>query len=136
MFWDASALVPCLVPEMRSHDMTALLAGGITITVWWATRVECVSALERKRRDPVHPLSHYIYTMGRQRLTAILTVADQVEPSTQLQDRAIVYLEQYPLRAADALQLAAAYVAHQPTVVCLDDRLRAVAEVEGFVILP
>lgn len=136
MFWDSSALVPCLVPEIRSQEMTALLSEDMTITVWWATRVECVSALERKRRDPAYPLPHHVYTTGRQRLTAILTVADQVESSAQLQDRAILYLEQYPLRAADALQLAATYVSHHPTVVCLDDRLRAAAEAEGFIVLP
>ena len=100
MFWDSSALVPCLVPEMRSQEMTTLLS------------VECVSALERKRRDPVSPLPHHIYTTGRQRLTAILTVADLVDSSARLQDQAIMYLEQHLLRAADALRLAAAYVSH------------------------
>lgn len=96
MFWDSSALVPCLVPEVRSQEMTALLTRDRTITVWWASGVECVSALERKRRDRAYPLPHHVYTTGRQRLTAILTVADQV----------------------------------------LDDRLRAAAEAEGFVVLP
>jgi hypothetical protein len=49
------------------------------------------------------------------------------------------YLRVHPLRAADALQLAAAFVAAERrpptlTVVTLDDRLRAAAEKEGFVL--
>jgi hypothetical protein len=47
----------------------------------------------------------------------------------------------HPLRAADALQLAAALVwcdeAPQGTAfVCLDDRLRDAARREGFAVLP
>ena len=98
--------------------------------------MECASAIERRRRDPASSFSHHLYTTAYQRLTSFLTMADQVEPSTMLQDRAIVYLARHPLRAADGLRLAAAYIAHQPTMVCLDDRLRTAAEQEGFVVLP
>jgi hypothetical protein len=50
-------------------------------------------------------------------------------------------LRAHPLRAADALQLAAAlmWCDEAPTgetLVCLDDRLRDAARREGFAILP
>jgi hypothetical protein len=49
-------------------------------------------------------------------------------------------LRTHPLRAADALQLAAALIAadHDPTslaIVCLDERLRVAARREGFIVL-
>ena len=50
-------------------------------------------------------------------------------------------LSVHPLRAADALQLAAALLAsdHEPQrmeVVCLDERLSEAARIEGFTVLP
>ena len=34
MFWDSSALVPVLLPERRSADVDALLAGDRGVTIW------------------------------------------------------------------------------------------------------
>lgn len=136
MFWDSSALVPCLVPEARSHDTSSLLAHDSGVTIWWATGIECASALEAKRRDPVTPLPLQVFAEAYKRLLSILSAADTVQPTKALHDQALLYLQQHPLRAADALQLAAAFVAHQPTFVCLDQRLRRAAEDQGFVVLP
>lgn len=136
MFWDSSALVPCFVPEGRSHDTSSLLAQDSAVTIWWATGVECASALEAKRRDPIAPLPLQVYTEAYQRLVATLSAADTVQPTKSLHEQALIYLKQHPLRAADALQLAAAFVAHQPTFVSLDQRLRQAAEEQGFVVLP
>lgn len=54
---------------------------------------------------------------------------------------ALRLLASHPLRAADALQLAAALVwaRGQPgghEIVCLDDRLASAALLEGFTVLP
>lgn len=45
MFWDSSAIVPLLVTEPRSPAIERLLAGDDQPVIWWATPVECPSAL-------------------------------------------------------------------------------------------
>lgn len=136
MFWDSSALVPCLVPELSSVEMTALLAGDGAITVWWATRAECLSALEAKRRNPSSPLPMQIYTTARQRLASLVASAAEVQPASKLRERAEEYLTRHPLRTADALQLAAAFVSGLREIACLDQSLALAARAEGFAVLP
>ena len=63
----------------------------------------------------------------------------EIEPSDEIRETARRFLRVHPLRAADALQLAAAFVAaeRRPSTlafVTLDDRLRAAASQEGFLI--
>jgi hypothetical protein len=65
----------------------------------------------------------------------------EIEPSPAVRENAGRVLLLHPLRAADALQLAAALVwaggrpaGHE--LVCLDERLREAAAREGFAILP
>ena len=64
-----------------------------------------------------------------------------IAPTVALRERAGRLLRRHPLRAADALQLAAAlaWTEHAPggeRFVCLDDRLRVAATREGFAISP
>lgn len=66
---------------------------------------------------------------------------DIVAPSGALRDRASHLVAVHPLSAADALQLAAAFVSSEATprgegFVTLDDRLRTAARSEGFAVLP
>ena len=63
----------------------------------------------------------------------------EIEPSDEVRETARRFLRVHPLRAADALQLAAAFVAaeRRPStlaLVTLDNRLRAAAGKEGFLI--
>jgi hypothetical protein len=56
-------------------------------------------------------------------------------------DVALRLLRNHPLRAADALQLAAALIASEETpqtleFICLDDRLALAARREGFTVIP
>ncbi|HEY5868040.1 MAG TPA: hypothetical protein VI542_21185 [Candidatus Tectomicrobia bacterium] len=65
----------------------------------------------------------------------------QVLPSQAVRDHTAPILQGHPLRAADALQLAAALVWVQghpigQPFVCLDHRLRAAAQREGFLLVP
>ncbi len=76
-----------------------------------------------------------------QRLELLLDHSDTVAASEEVRRRAGRLLAVHPLRAADALQLAAALVSceDEPTgenLVCLDDRLRNAALREGFRLLP
>jgi len=65
----------------------------------------------------------------------------ETQPANKLHQRAIRLLRVHPLRAADALQLAAALVASAENpqtlpFVCSDVRLREAAAKEGFQVLP
>ena len=75
------------------------------------------------------------------RLTGIVEDADIVAPTLALRERAGRLLASHPLRAADALQLAAALVwcderPAEEGFVCLDRRLRDSARREGFAVVP
>ena len=52
-FWDTSAIVPMLVDETRGPWALTELEADPQMVVWWATEVECVSAISRQRRDGV-----------------------------------------------------------------------------------
>jgi hypothetical protein len=61
----------------------------------------------------------------------------EIEPSEIVRENAIRFLRVHPLRAADALQLAAAFMASErrpPSlqIVTLDERLADAARREGF----
>ncbi|MDQ4127003.1 MAG: hypothetical protein M3151_03485 [Actinomycetota bacterium] len=65
----------------------------------------------------------------------------EVEPTDELRILAAILSKRYPLKAADALQLAAALQwrdgeTQDQSFMCLDDRLRSAASTEGFRILP
>ncbi|MEO6223864.1 MAG: PIN domain-containing protein [Vicinamibacterales bacterium] len=139
MFWDSSALVPLLVSESRSADLTGLLAEDKEMTMWWATPLECQSALYRRHREL--PLESSVMTTATERLRAVVEHADTVAPTDEVRRRAARLVSVHPLRAADALQLAAALIwceeqPHGEVFVCLDDRLRDAALREGFDVRP
>lgn len=139
MFWDSSALVPILLPEARSESLTALLSADKEVVVWWATPLECQSALYRRHRDS--PLTSPQIREMTERLRAFVEHADTIAPTDDVRRRAARLLASHPLRAADALQLAAALIwceeqPHNETFVSLDDRLCAAARKEGFEVAP
>ena len=139
MFWDSSALVPLLVPELQSAVLSTLVADDKEATIWWGTPLECHSALHRRHRE--HPLAPAAMTGAIERIRTIVEHADTVSPSDELRRRAARLLAVHPLSAADALQLAAALVwceeqPHAEGFVSLDSKLRDAAHKEGFSVLP
>ena len=50
-FWDSSAVIPLLVTESTTPAVRDILAKDRHMHVWWATDVECVSALARLERE-------------------------------------------------------------------------------------
>ncbi len=67
--------------------------------------------------------------------------AAEIMPLEGVREHALRLVSAHRLRAADALQLGAALVwRHQlgggTSFVCLDDRLRLAATIEGFVVMP
>jgi predicted nucleic acid-binding protein len=138
MFWDSSALVPLLVSERRSSELVALLRSDPAPAMWWATPVECQSALRRRRREDA--LEAPTLARALDRLRQLTEDVDAVAPTVTLREAAGRALAAHPLRAGDALQLAAALVwsgkASGEPFVCLDDGLRDAARREGFTVVP
>ncbi len=134
-FWDASAIVPLLMTEGSTRTLQALAAVDPAMLVWWATEVECASALARLERDGAldAPAAHEAFD----RLKRLANGWHTVDPSDAVREAAIRFLRVHALRSADALQLAAAFVVAEgrPSaleVTTLDDRLATAARKEGF----
>jgi uncharacterized protein len=134
-FWDASAIVPLLVTEGASRRMLALAAREDSILVWWGSEIECVSALAQREREGA--LDSRTMADALRQLQQIANAWHEVDPTDAIRETAKRFLRVHPLRAADALQLAAAFAAseQQPAsleIVTLDSRLAEVARKEGF----
>ena len=137
-FWDSSALVPLLVGGAASPAVTTELERDPEPVVWWAAGVECVSALARLEREGALSAAGMVEAMAR--LSALEGSWREVQPIERVRRVAARLLRVHPLRAAGALQLAAAFVAaeEQPaslTLVTLDEGLARAAEREGFVVV-
>ena len=104
-FWDSSALVPLCV-EQDATPQAESLAERYRMMVWWAAPVEMRSAFARLLR------MGQITSKGRVEaqiaLEGLRAVWREVEPGPALREQAERLIERFPLRAADALQLAAA----------------------------
>ncbi len=106
--------------------------------VWWGSAVECISALARLERDGV--VNARAMTHALQRLHQLSAGWHEVDQSDEIRETAARFLRVHPLRATDALQLAAAFAAaeRRPAsleIVTLDDCLANAARKEGFAVL-
>ena len=109
------------------------------IVTWSLSAVEIASAIERRSRDGS--------LAGGQRAAALVALTElaaawtEIAALGQVRERALRLVATHPLRAADAMQLAAALVGvtDRPSghaFVCTDVRLREAAAREGFAVLP
>jgi predicted nucleic acid-binding protein len=131
-------MVPLIFAEARTVDAQVEYDRDPEMLVWWTTEVECVSALARRERDG--RLDGASLAMSLRRLSSLSASWRQIEPGSRIRQTAIRLLRVHPLRAADALQLAAALAVaeDQPQslpFVTLDARLAQAAEREGFPIV-
>lgn len=138
-FWDTSAVVPLCVSEPTSTEVKSLLADDSILVVWWGTRTECVSAFMRQVREG--NLSASGAHQARQVLGSLAQAWIEILPSETVRSSAERLLAVHTLRAADALQLAAALQWRQRdaadySFICFDSRLREAAYKEGFLLLP
>jgi len=138
-FWDTSAIMPLVSREPLSDEMRRLLEEDAGMVVWWATRVECISAISRRARESL--LDPEGEASARGLLDDLSESWTEVRPTARLRSLAEQVLTAYPLRVADALQFASALIwcGSQPrgrSFVCLDERLRIAASRSGFVLLP
>jgi hypothetical protein len=138
-FWDSSAIIPLCVKEGASEAVKGLLKNDEDVVVWWTMRIECLSALSRRQREGI--LSSGDEMKARAVFSALAGAWSEVQPTEMVRLRAERLLSIHPLRAADALQLAAALIWGQETprgleFVCLDQNLSEAALKEGFSIQP
>ena len=142
-FWDASALLPLCLDEGRSTDVDRLVREDPRMTVWWATPVECASAIARRRKAGA--LSAADQDSAFEVLDRLSSAWFEIQPGQLVRSYAFRVLRVHSLRAADALQLAAALVwagtpatgpAPVAEIVTLDGRLAEAARLEGLSVLP
>ena len=138
-FWDSSAVIALCVDEPTSAGIRSVLRGDPSLVAWWSTRTECLSGLLRRSREG--SISGKGLADARAALTALANTWVEVQPSEAVRSGAERLLAAHALRAADALQLAAALVwcggqARGAEMVAFDSRLREAASREGFGVLP
>jgi uncharacterized protein len=137
-FWDASAIIPLFIEESGSELVRSWLAEDGSIALWTLTRLEVVSAIERRVREG--------HVSGGQRVLALDTCEKLIKSAHEVSDvlavrsRALPLLGRYPLRAADAAQLGVALLLAESDIssipfVALDRRLAEAARREGFRVL-
>ena len=137
-FWDTSGVVPLLLTQETTREVEALLDSDPTMVAWWGTPVECASAAARLRREgllSVHDESVVLESIDRLQAGWL-----EILPSNEVRVEARRILRVHPLRAGDALQLAAALVwagsRRDGDIVTLDERFALAARLEGLGVVP
>jgi predicted nucleic acid-binding protein len=137
-FWDTSALVPLLLEQEATAEVGGLLSQDPEIAAWWGTALECVSAAARFRREERLTVDEEERVL--ELLAALRNSWLEILPSEEVRERAVRLIRVHGLKAADALQLAAARVwagsADGAELVTYDERLALAARLEGFRVLP
>src|SRR5258708_22082849 len=103
--WDASAVVYVRAPGQASSRARALYREHPPV-IWWGTRFEVRSAIRRTWRDGV--LSDTGYAAAETRIDAMMSAWKEILPDEEVGDLTLDVLARFALKAADALQLAAA----------------------------
>jgi predicted nucleic acid-binding protein len=133
-FWDSSALVTLVLQQPRTSEARVLLEEDGDVVAWWGSAVECASAIARLHRDG--QLGESAEREARALLDMLRRSWFEVQPGDAVREQALRLLRVHSLRAADALQLAAALewagAPPEGDFVTFDDRLRAAAVREGF----
>jgi uncharacterized protein len=137
-FWDTSAIVPLLLEQEASGAVRPLFEADAEMAAWWGTPVECASAIARVRREGLISVEDEARTLD---LLGMLREAWlEILPSAEVREESMRLLRVHPLKAADALQLAAALVwagsPRQGELVTLDERLALAARLEGLRVVP
>jgi predicted nucleic acid-binding protein len=106
-FWDSSSLIPLCVHQLATPKAHAADAKYLK-TVWWCAPIEMRGSFARLVR------TGQLTTNGQVQAVVVLDHLRrdwlEIEPSGELRDRAESLVERFPLKAADAFQLAAAWI--------------------------
>jgi predicted nucleic acid-binding protein len=134
-FWDTSAVVPLCCHQTASAEARRVAHRYGRMVVWWCTRVEAHDALTRLRREGALTTNGFQQTLAR--LSTLSRAWLEVLPVEEVRQRAEELLARQMIRAAAALQLAAALVwcqgnPQRRAFVCFDRRLAGAATQLGF----
>jgi len=137
-FWDTSALVPLCCFQLQSARARQAARTYSRQVVWWGTAIEAVSSLNRLTRD--RKLNVKESSQAFARLDYLRGRWNEVQPTDEVRDRAERLLRIHKLRAADALQLAAALVwcrgyLDGRVLIGADGNLSEAAGAEGFTVI-
>jgi predicted nucleic acid-binding protein len=133
-FWDTSALVPLCAHQGITPRVVALYR-SYGVVVWWTTPVEIASALRRLVR--MKQLTPDDWTVSRRLALELAESWGVIHPSNSLRAGAVQLVDRYDLKAADALQLAAALewcekIPQGKVFLAADQKLREAAVLSGF----
>jgi predicted nucleic acid-binding protein len=137
-FWDTSALVPLCCFQPQSTQARHAARTYNRQVVWWGTVIEAVSSLNRLTREGTFNTKESSQAFAR--LDYLRGRWNEVQPTEEVRDRAERLLRIHKLRAADALQLAAALVwcGDHPqgrALIGADGNLSDAAGAEGFTVI-
>ena len=137
-FWDTSAIIPLIINEVGSSRVKNWLEQDPEVIVWTLTRVELLSAIARRRREK--PEASAILMGARRDLLRAWEGWSEITTIEVARGHAERLVQTHPLRAGDAMQLAAALIAadNDPVgleFVTLDSNLANAADREGFSVL-
>jgi predicted nucleic acid-binding protein len=131
-------MLVCLCVDEADTATARRLAAG-DIATWSVSAVEIAAAIERRCREGALDASGR--DTARAALDELMTTWTEITALAAVRERALRLVATHSVRAADAMQLAAALVAvsdrprgHE--LVCADGRLREAAAREGFAVLP
>lgn len=137
-FWDTSAIVPLCCFQPQSAEARQATRTYSRQVVWWGTVIEAVSSLNRLTREGTLTVNESKQAFAR--LDYLRSRWNEVQPTEEVRERAERLLRIHKLRAADALQLAAALVwcEDRPrgrALIGADGNLAEAAGAEGFIII-
>lgn len=137
IYLDASALVKLFVPEPDSEALNQALVGAENVMLSDLALTEMASALGRRTREGHLTLaaSRRLYREA-EKLAASCQRVELTPPIHRRAERLLVSLLKVPLRALDALHIAAALDAEAATLVTSDPRLRDAAASQGLFVAP
>lgn len=136
-FWDATAIVPLCCSQSATTRGRRLLREVKRMVVWWGTPIEARSAFARLVRDGSLTDAERIKAIRL--LEQLRQSWDEIQPSERVRTLAEDLPDRLGVRAADAVQLAAALVwcrerPDRRPFVCYDERLSRAAANVGFVV--
>lgn len=106
-FWDSSALIPLCI-DQPATPVAKKFSHEYEPVIWWATPVEIRSSFARLWR--MKEINESGLVTAHRCLVELESEWREIDPSPSLRDLAEEFPNRYGLRAADALQLAAASI--------------------------
>jgi uncharacterized protein len=137
IYLDSSALVKLFVQEDCSGALNLALRGADDVILADLALTEVASALGRLTREGrlTHAASRMLYREA-EKLGVSCRRVEITPPIHRRAERLLLTSAKVPLRALDALHIAAALDADAATMVSFDPRLREAATLQGLFVAP